>query len=317
MRLLLLAGLLALNELAYAQTPPVQTNPDSMRVVWADVDRFWRAYDQLSGATTTADSLAIIDNQYLALATPGLRRYVAEANATAADFLRAWRTHRRYLVAIRPATLSIRQQKPAIIEAARRLKKAYPASTFPNLYFAIGKLEVGGTQFDNLLYVGAELKCATAYPPLDELNPDLRGGISPVKTLSTVCIHEMVHGQQRLKNSRTNLDGALLEGAAEYVAFRLTGRLGSPAAFAYGRQHEATIRQQFAQEADQPIVAKWFLARTDLATQLPGALGYFVGFRICEAYYTQARDKKAALQTIISLSDMPALTVQARHYLIR
>ena len=130
-----------------------------------------------------------------------------------------------------------------------------------------------------------------------------------------MCIHEMVRAQQQLQNSRTNLEGALREGAAEYVAFRLTGRLGAPQAFTYAKRHEAQVRRQFALEADQPIEAKWFLATPDTATTQPGALGYYIGFRICEAHYKQARDKKVALQTIIALSNLPALTAQGHKYL--
>ncbi len=298
-------------------TRPAQPNPDSLRVEWADVDRFWRTYDQLATAGSRADSLALVETQYLAPATPGLRTYVAAAHASAADFLAAWRTHRRYLAAIRPATQRIGSQKAAILRAARQLKRAYEASTFPDLYFAIGKFEVGGTSFGNLLYVGAELKCAPPAPPLAELRPDLRGGVSPVAALPTVCLHELVHGQQQLRNARTNLDGALLEGAAEYVAFRLSGRLGSGEAFAYGRRHEAELRRQFAREAQQPLVAKWFLTSADPATGQPGALGYFIGFRICEAYYAQARDKRAALRDIISLANTAPLRAQAARYLGR
>lgn len=316
LRFSFLTGLLLISPSAHAQTVPfTQSNPDSLRVVWTDVNRFWRAYDQLPAAATTADSLAIIQTRYLDPATPGLRVYMDAAHASAADFLRAIRTHRRYLTAIRPATLAIGQQQAAIVAAARKLKKAYPASVFPNLYFAIGKFEVGGTQFGNLLYVGAELKCTTPAPPLSELHPDLRGSISPVEAISTVCIHEMVHAQQQLQNSRTNLAGALREGAAEFMAFRLTGRLGAPQAFAYAKRHEAEVRRQFALEADQPIVAKWFLATPGPATKQPGALGYYIGFRICEAHYKQARDKRAALQTIITLSNLPVLTAQGHKYL--
>lgn len=315
--LLLLAGLLAATAPAHAQTRPTQTNPDSLRVVWADVDHFWTAFDHLATARTPADSLAIIERDYLAPATPGLRAYADAANAKAPDFLRALRTHRRYLTAIRPATQAIAGQKPAILKAARALKQAYPDSVFPDVYFAIGKFEVGGSPLNGLLYVGAELKCATPTAPLAELRPDLRGGVSPLSAISTVCVHEMVHGQQHLANASTNLDIALFEGAAEYVAYRLTGRLGAPEAIAYGRQHEAAVRQQFAPEAGQPAAAHWFLATADAATRQPGALGYFIGFRICEAYYAQARDKKAAIQALISLSDMPGLLAQGRQYLAR
>lgn len=315
LRLLLLTGLLAGSVPALAQTRPTQTNPDSLRIVWADVDHFWTAYDQLPTARTTADSLAIIEREYLAPATPGLRAYAEAANATAPDFLRALRTHRRYLAAIRPGTQAIAGQQTAIRKAARQLKQAYPGAVFPDIYFAIGKFEVGGSPLNQLLYVGAELKCATPNAPVAELRPDLRGSVSPVSALSTVCLHEIVHGQQHLPSANSNLDIALFEGAAEYVAFRLTGRLGATEAIAYGRQHEAAVREQFAREADQPAAPRWFLTSADAATHEPGALGYFIGFRICEAYYTQARDKKAALQALISLSDMPGLLAQSRQYL--
>jgi uncharacterized protein YjaZ len=163
--------------------------------------------------------------------------------------------------------------------------------------------------------VGAELKCTTPAPPLRELPPGLRGSLSPVDAVSTVCVHEIVHAQQPGPSARTNLEGALREGAAEYVAFRLTGRLGAVDAFAYAQRHEAEVRQQFAREADQTLAAKWFLATPDTVTNQPGALGYYVGFRICQAYYRQARDKKAALQTLVALSNVPALTAQGHKYL--
>ena len=256
-----------------------------------------------------------MEHQYLAPATPGLRAYTEAAHAGPADFLRAIRTHRQYLLAIRPAMQSVGRQQPAIRQAARRLKALYPAATFPDLYFAVGKFEVGGTQFNDALYLGAELKCASDHPPLAEVRPELRGGVSSVATVSTACIHEVILGQQQLRDCHTNLEGALKEGAAEYVAFRLTGWLGARETFAYGRPHEVALRQQFAQAAEQPTVAKWFLATPDPATGQPGDLGYFLGFRICAAYYAQASDKKRALQHLVALDNLSELLQAGRVYL--
>ena len=314
MRLLLFCWLFP-TCLVHAQHSAAHTNPDSLRVVWADVDHFWQAYDELATAHTTADSLALLETHYLALATPGLRAYAEAAHATAADFLRAIRTHRQYLLAIRPAMQSVGQQRPAIRRAARRLKAIYPAATFPDLYFAVGKFEVGGSQFGNVLYVGAELLCASENPPLAEIRPDLRGAVSPVATVSTASIHEIIHGQQQPRAYPTNLAGALREGAAEYLAFRLTGRLGARAAFAYGWPHEAALRRQFALEAEKPIAAKWFLATPDAAAGQPGALGYFIGFRTCEAYYAHSEHKKQALQHLVALDNLEELLSAGRNYL--
>lgn len=286
-----------------------------MRMEWADVSHFWQAYDKLPTATASADSAAILKTYYLDVASPGLLAYVEAAHASPVNFVQAIRTHRRYLAAIRPATLRIQQQLPGIRQAARQLKALYPAATFPSLYFAIGKFEVGGSAFPNLLYVGAELKCATTSAPLQEIRPDIRDGVVPVEATSTACIHEIIHGQQQPTAFTTNLEGALREGAAEYVAYRLTKRLGSPAAFAYSRHCAAALRREFAQEANQPIAAKWFIATTDATGRRPGALGYVIGFRICEAYYQQAADKGAALRDIISLANMPALLAAGHRYL--
>ena len=313
----LLSLLLATYSGAYGQQRTGGAAPDSLRVDWSDVTRFWQTYDLLATASSRADSLQLVETYYLAPASAGLRAYAEAAHATAADLLAAWRTHKRYLAAIRPATLQIEQQQPAIQQAARGLKKMYPSATFPTIYFAIGKFEVGGTAFDQSLYIGAELKCANAHPPLEEIRPELRAAVSSVESSSTACIHEVIHTQQKLQTSQTNLEGALREGAAEYLAYRLTGRLGAATAFAYGKQHTPQIRQLFAQEADQPIAAKWFLATPDATSHLPGALGYYVGFKICEAYYAQAPDKAAALRQLVALSQPNELLAFGRAYLRR
>jgi hypothetical protein len=138
-----------------AQQTVAHAKPNSLRIVWTDVDHFWQAYDQLATARTSADSLALLDIYYLAPATPGLRAYATAAHATAPDWLQAIRTHRHYLAAIRPAMQAVDQQQASIQRAARHLKVLYPAATFPDLYFAVGKFEVRGSAFGHTLYIGA------------------------------------------------------------------------------------------------------------------------------------------------------------------
>jgi uncharacterized protein YjaZ len=35
----------------------------------------------------------------------------------------------------------------------------------------------------------------------------------------------------------------------------------------------------------------------------PADLGYYVGYKICEAYYNQAKDKKQAVKDILTIQD--------------
>lgn len=57
--------LFSLLSLLLASPGAQQSNPDSLRVVWADADRFWQTYDQLVQARTRADSIALFDARYL------------------------------------------------------------------------------------------------------------------------------------------------------------------------------------------------------------------------------------------------------------
>jgi uncharacterized protein YjaZ len=39
----------------------------------------------------------------------------------------------------------------------------------------------------------------------------------------------------------------------------------------------------------------------------PNDLGYFIGYRIAQAYYTRARDKRAAIRDILRVRDVDRL----------
>jgi hypothetical protein len=56
-----------------------------------------------------------------------------------------------------------------------------------------------------------------------------------------------------------------------------------------------------------------WLYQGDAATDRPADLGYFVGARICRAYYDRATDKARALRTIFRLDDPEALLAESRY----
>lgn len=277
--------------------------PDSIKISATDINNFWSAYDQLATAKTHPDSLHVIERNYLQLATYGLKLYQEASHSNAESFLQAIRTHPRLLESIRTATLALVSYKDRIIESAKRLKQLYPASLFPEIFFVMGKFEVLGSKFDNFLYVGAELISVGKDSPLNELHPALREMITPTTNVDVVCVHELVHYQQKLQ-VKTNLEAALAEGGAEFIAYQLTNKSTMQSVFdQVNKETEKMIWTEFAQQLDKPIEAKWFLAQPDLSLKRPGMLGYVLGFRICESYYHQAKDKKKALADIISLTN--------------
>lgn len=280
------------------------SNPDSLNINVSDVVNFWSAYDQLAKANSHADSVRIMDQAYLQKGTRGLKLYQKLSSSTPADFVAVVRKYPNLLRSIRATSLSIPSYRKPILAGVRKLKQLYPASVFPELFFCMGKFEVAGNRTDDVLYIGAELNTLTSQSPREELtNPYIQSAAGTVDRLEAVCLHEIAHFQQKL-DPKTNLEAALVEGGAEFVARFITGKSTMQSVFdQLTPELERSLKQEFSTEMNKPIDAKWFLAMGDSTRNRPGMLGYVVGYRICEAYYKKARNKTEAIRAIITLEN--------------
>ncbi len=277
------------------------SNPESIKIITTDVDNFWYTYHKLSEAKTLGDTIQTIQKYYLGKASDGLQEYLKASNSTAVDFNNAINDHKNYLLSIRPTTTSIQNYKSKIVDAAKKLKYMCPSASFPQIYFVIGKFEVGGTQFPDLLYIGAELMCASSTSPLQEIKKDLRPMVSNINNIATVCIHEVIHYQQKYQDAKNIFDGALIEGGADFITKQITGNTTAQSCFEYGYKHEKQLWTDFKKQDTSHNFVKWFVNIPDTLNHRPGMLGYFIGYRICEQYYRNSTNKAAALREIIEL----------------
>ena len=313
MRLITTLLLFSINLIGLAQS--VKTaDPNSLKFNVQDVVNFWSAYDQLATTNSYSDSLQVVEKYYVSKASQGLKLYNEMSNSDAKSFLTVIRIHPKLLRSIRANSLAISTRKDSILEGVRKLKRAYPASVFPELFFCMGKFEVKGNRTDDILYIGAELNSLAKESPRDEItNSFVRAAAGNFDELDAVCLHEIAHFQQQLI-PKTNLEFALTEGGAEFVTHILTGKSTMQSVFdKVDASLEKTIWREFALQKDKPIDAIWFLAMGDEKQKRPGMLGYVIGFRICENYYKKAKDKEEALRNIISLSK-PQTIIQASGY---
>lgn len=290
------------------------SNPDSIKIITIDVDNFWITYDKLSQVQTLTDTIQVIQKYYLDRASNGLKEYIKASNSTVNDFSNAIKNHKQYLLSIRKSTTSIQNYKSKILEAARKLKSMYPSASFPQIYFVIGKFEVGGTQFPNFLYIGAELMCASPTSPLQEIKEDLRPIVSNVSNIATVCIHETIHYQQKYQDAKNILDGALIEGGADFITKQITGQTTAQSCFEYGFKHEKELWSDFKSQITSQNYLKWFTNIPDTINHRPGMLGYFIGFLICEDYYIKSIDKVEALKDIIELKDPSEIYKKTKYF---
>lgn len=224
----------------------------------------------------------------------------------------------RFYASIRGNTLALdtaRAFKDSIHANFRRIAALYPDAVFPPVYLEIGRLSSGGTTGESGMLIGAEMHGADAATPRDELTPWERGVVDDVSTLPGLVTHELVHIEQSYaRHGVTRVDDKSLlarsldEGCATFVAsLAQNAGVDSSGFNAYGLAHEHDLWVEFQQDMIGTDYSHW-LYQGDASKNRPADLGYFVGARICRAYYMNAADKKAAIRDILVMQDPIAFT---------
>lgn len=283
------------------------TDPLAAPLITDDIARFWHAVD----AAPAASLAASLDTHYLRPATPGLRDFLA-CRISSADALASTIAQRpRFYAAIRPVTLALSAQLPPIRAALAAFRAHYPQASFPPVYFLIGRLTSGGTVSDNGLLIGSELFCRAPNVPLDELNDWERAVIWPPDALPTIVVHELVHIQPPpLSAPPTLLVQCVREGTADFVAALVTGSAPAGPHYPYGYAHEAGLWREFQQEMHGTALDRW-LYSGNASVDRPADLGYFIGYRIAEAYYGRAVNKQSALAALLETTDYERLLAES------
>src|SRR4029078_2242072 len=264
------------NRLAKSVPPakPPTPNPASARLVTSDIQLFWSAIDR-----APADSLAeYLQREYLDKASVGVRDFIQGRILSAEDLATSVRARRATYDSIRAANLDVTKAEADIRNAFRRLKELYPPAVFPDVYFVIGRFNSGRTSKDHGLLIGAEMYRDPA-------------------SLPGIVSHELIHFQQRYPSGPL-LEHAFMEGSADFVGELISGRQINNDAHRYGIAHEAELWKEFSAHFDNKDYFPWMYARpTD---GKPNDLGYFIGYRIAQAYYNKASDKRQAIHEIIT-----------------
>jgi hypothetical protein len=276
-------------------------DPEKVALVTSDIPAFWKVFDQLDRAKNPE---ALLNSEYFDAGSVGLQDFVASKIGSAEELLAVVRARRKYYASARESTLRIARMEPAIRAGFRRLKELYPDAIFPDTYFVIGKMNSGGTTSQNGLLIGAEMHARTASTPLDELSDWLKGIVDPVEDIPRIVCHELIHVQQK-ESGKKLLDFAIHEGSADFVGEMIWGGKLDMPYMRYGRAHEAELWQEFQQKMNATERTGW-LYEGDSATRVAD-LGYFIGYRISQAYYEQAKDKKQAIAAILNVSDFDGL----------
>lgn len=292
-----------LSAICWAQHPlTASTDPDKVQIVTSDIPRFWTAFDSVANAPKR--SVELYDRLYFKDATYGLGIFKEAAIGSSEEFAAKIDKYRLYYQSIRKNTLSIDSKIPEMRRSLRKLKKLYPQTLFPDVYIVMGSMGSGGRSMNEGLFLGAEVNCADENSNFTNISPSFSKVLKSL-TLSgmpSLVVHELVHYQQKYTDTSKNvLSRAIVEGSADFICKLATGATANELLHKYGDRHERELWTQFSRDLYSQDIQKWFYYP---ATETrPADLGYYIGFKITEAYYQKAKDKKKAISEILNIAD--------------
>lgn len=279
---------------------PSGQRPREPRIEVVDVYRFYALYDRTDGRPT-AEQL----QHYLDTGTEGLRAFADLRRTTGARIAEAMAKSPDTYADAKRCLEPLPRVRTRVAAALAELGRLYADARFPAVTIAVGRGKpVGIGSHVTGIQIGLEALCATEY-----LNADIED-----RFVHTIA-HEFVHVQQAWNTSDlenlTVLETSLLEGAAEFVAERISGNVAYshlPALVA-GREHE--IESDFLRDRSLRELSGWV---GNGSTERPGELGYWVGYRIAKAYYQHADDKSRAIREILEMRDAEGFLAESGWY---
>ena len=126
-----------------------------------------------------------------------------------------------------------------------------------------------------------------------------------------IVAYELIHYQQ-IGTGKTLLAQCIHEGSADFVGELISGGQINTRLRVYGDAHESELWSKFSNAMDKDDASHW-LYQGDKSKDRPADLGYYIGYRISQAYYEHSTDKKKAIHDILTAHDFPAF-LQESHY---
>lgn len=263
-----------------------------------DVDLFYKVYDAADGHPTAEQ----LQRDYLDAGSEGLHNLAKLRNVSGVRIADTLSKHPELYVKARGCTAALPRVRERVEVALRNLVRLYPQARTPPVTIAVGRGKpVGVGSPVTGLQIGLEALCSAEW-----MNPNVED------RFVHVIAHEYAHLQQVRElvddEHPTVLERSLIEGAAEFVAALTSGKTGYAHFDALTKGREREIETAFVADVDQTELSRW----VDNSTMEKGNdLGYWVGYRICKAYYRRATDKRQALREILELSDPHAFLAKS------
>ena len=280
---------------------------DSAMIVATDIAHFWDAYDRLPRARTERDTVRTLFDGYYLNASPGLVDFINSRIGSVYTLAAVMSRHPGFYRSIRPATQAAAHAAPGVRRAFSRWKSLYPDAVFPDVYFVIGRMNSGGTTSPDKILIGAEMYGRTAETPDSELDAWHRAVIRGPDSIVPVVAHELIHVNQSPAPRNGNLlSAAIREGSADFLGELISGANTNRRLAAWAEPRERELWDEFRAAMHGTDLSQWLYQGSSAMTDRPADLGYWIGYRITQAYYQRAADKTKAIGDILHIADSDA-----------
>jgi uncharacterized protein YjaZ len=135
--------------------------------------------------------------------------------------------------------------------------------------------------------------------------------LKPIEEVPPTVAHELIHFNQKYV-IKTLLDQSIKEGAADFLGEMISGEKMSPTRHIYGDAHEAELWREFQTEMNGASFNNWMYNGLTVKDK-PTDLGYYMGYKICESYYKNAKNKRQAIRDILEIKDFAAFLGKSRY----
>lgn len=272
-----------------------------MQISFSDIDNFWKIYDRLDAPG--GDNLLM--NEYILKGSTGLRTFFEKRMGLQPNnLINHMRKKKKYFASIHNVSLSLYKYKPAMIAADKKIKEIYPKAFFPPAYFTIGSFDAFGTADGGAgQLIGAEFFIDKNTADTSELSDFEKYAMADTARITGIFIHELIHSLQQTASDNSLLAMSINEGAADFITQLALGYNINSKIHLYGNANEKDLWNQFSKKMNGEETEDWLYNGMTAKGEKPADQGYYVGYKICEAYYNNMTNKKQSIKDILTIKD--------------
>ncbi|MCR4029309.1 MULTISPECIES: DUF2268 domain-containing putative Zn-dependent protease [Flavobacterium] len=273
---LVLFVLVSIQNTAFGQTN-FSENPFDAVFETKDTKNFWLAFDKME---KTKENPFV---EYMKKGSPGVKAFTEYRIINADSLFVVVKKRKADYELSRNVLDGLNTKEKRVRAIYSALKYWYPKAKFPPIYFVYGRFNSGGTSALEGIVVGTEK-------------------LQNLDGISGLIAHELVHYQQNISGKDALLKWCLLEGGADFIGELISGESINQFSYQYGEKNLDKLCMEFVSRLKNIDNQDW-LYGTSQKDDRPNDLGYWIGYKITEAYFNKQKDKQKAIDEILNIKD--------------